>query len=171
MEHNFLLFLLISFWITCVFPSIFMQLMRRTSLKRHLKLTCQSGLAGLQLSLSSAIQGCNGVFHVASPLPSIIQNHEVEVLDPAIRGTLNVLKACADAKSTINASTQVLIKLLKEGYEFLENKFQQMADVRNVAEAPLLVYEKPEAEGRYICSAHAIRTSDIVNKLRREHIS
>ncbi|KAM2598123.1 hypothetical protein TB2_036701 [Malus domestica] len=45
-----------------------------------------------------------------------------------------------------NASTLVLIKLLK-------------------AEAVLMAYEKPEAEGRYICTAH-IKARDLVEELR-----
>lgn len=39
-----------------------------------------------------------------------------------------------------------------EGYEETDNKLQLMVDVRDVAEA--LVYERPKAEGRYICTAH-----------------
>lgn len=84
-------------------------------------------------SLVSAIDGCSGVFHVASPVPStIVPNPEagnlftsrlhrvfeslvplvrifhfsfsrtpsvqVELLEPAVKGTLNVLKACLEAK-------------------------------------------------------------------------
>jgi nucleoside-diphosphate-sugar epimerase len=49
-------------------------------------------------SLLEAFTGCDGVFHVASPVPSIVvPNPEVEVLEPAIQGTLNVLKACVQA--------------------------------------------------------------------------
>lgn len=48
----------------------------------------------------------------------------------------------------------------------MENKLRNLVDVRDVAEALLLVYEKPEAEGRYICTAHEIRTEDLVEKLR-----
>ncbi|GLU00123.1 hypothetical protein SLE2022_175150 [Rubroshorea leprosula] len=45
-------------------------------------------------SLYSAIEGCCGVFHVASPLPTTaVQNPEVELIEPAVKGTLNVLKA------------------------------------------------------------------------------
>lgn len=197
-------------------------------------------------SLYSAIQGCSGVFHVASPVPSTtVPNPEVEVIEPAVKGTLNVLKACAEAKvervvvvssgaavsmnpswpkdqvmnescwsnkeycrttknwyclakteaeseafdyakqsglnvvtvcptiilgpmlqSTVNASSMVLIKLLREGYESIENKLRLIVDVRDVAEALLLAYEKPEAEGRYICTAHAVRTRDLVEKLK-----
>ncbi|RVW50941.1 Cinnamoyl-CoA reductase 1 [Vitis vinifera] len=69
-------------------------------------------------------------------------------------------------QSTINASSLVLIKILKEGYETLENKFRMIVDVRDVAEALLITYEKPEAEGRYICTAHMIKARDLVEKLR-----
>ncbi|MFQ6662955.1 hypothetical protein Gotur_030643 [Gossypium turneri] len=182
-------------------------------------------------SLCSAITGCTGVFHVASPVPSTIE----EVIEPAVKGTLNVLKACVESnvkrvvvvssvtavslnprwpqialfnclcqnwyclskteaeseafefakksgldvvtvcptlvwgpllQSTINASSKVLINLLKEGYDTLENKLRKIVDVRDVAQALLLVYEKPAAEGRYICTAHTIKARDLVEKLR-----
>ncbi|KAK6257299.1 hypothetical protein QUC31_000758 [Theobroma cacao] len=197
-------------------------------------------------SLCSAIEGCTGVFHVACPVPSTtVPNPQVEMIEPAVKGTLNVLKACLEenvkrvvvvssvsavslnprwpkgqikdeacwsdkeyctttknwycfskteaeseafefAKRTgldvvtvcptlilgpllqpaVNASSLVLIKLLKEGYDSLENKHRSIVDVRDVAQALLLVYEKPEAEGRYICTAHSIRARDLVDKLR-----
>ncbi|XP_034676954.1 cinnamoyl-CoA reductase 2-like isoform X1 [Vitis riparia] len=198
-------------------------------------------------TLCSAIAGCDGVFHVASPVPptTVVPNPEVELMEPAVKGTLNVLKACTEAKvkrvvvvssgsavmrnprwpkgkvkdetcwsdkeycrttenwyclskteaetealeyakksgldvvrvcptlvlgpilqSTINASSLVLIKLLKEGYESLENKHRMIVDARDVAEALLLAYEQPEAEGRYICTAHMIKMQDLVENLR-----
>uniref|UniRef100_A0A0E0LDM5 NAD-dependent epimerase/dehydratase domain-containing protein n=1 Tax=Oryza punctata TaxID=4537 RepID=A0A0E0LDM5_ORYPU len=50
-------------------------------------------------SVASAVAGCVGVFHVASPVPSSRStNPEVEVIAPAVTGTLNVLKACHEAK-------------------------------------------------------------------------
>ncbi|GLT35295.1 hypothetical protein SLA2020_097620 [Shorea laevis] len=198
-------------------------------------------------SLLSAIEGCSGVFHVASPvlMPSSFSNPEVEMVEPAVKGTLNVLKACLEAKvrrvvvvssraaisfnpkwpkgkimdetcwsdkeyckakklwyklskteseiealkfakstgldvvticpslilgpmlqSTINASSWTLINLLKEEHESLENKLWNIVDVRDVADALLLAYEKPEAEGRYICTADAIKSCDLLDKLR-----
>ncbi|XP_027160277.1 cinnamoyl-CoA reductase 1-like [Coffea eugenioides] len=200
-------------------------------------------------SISAAIRGCDGVFHVASPVPSgSVPNPEVELVEPAVKGTLNVLKACSEAnvkrvvavsstaavvvspnrhkgeiidetcwsdgeycKTTnnwycysktvaesealqyaketgldvltvcpsfvlgpmlqrdVNASSLVLIKLLKEGYEEIENKFRDMVDVRDVAEALLLVYGRPEAEGRYICSSHLTATKDMVEILRKNY--
>ncbi|KAH7566973.1 hypothetical protein JRO89_XS07G0002300 [Xanthoceras sorbifolium] len=149
-------------------------------------------------SISSAIIGCTGVFHVASP---------VEVVEPAVKGTLNVLKACNEAKVkrvvvvssraavvfnhrwpkgqmkdetcwsdkeycrtamfTVNASSHTLINFLKEGYKSVENKLWLTVDVRDVAEALLLSYKKPEAEGRYISMAHTIESRDLLDRGRR----
>ncbi|KAL5845523.1 hypothetical protein ACOSQ4_011481 [Xanthoceras sorbifolium] len=197
-------------------------------------------------SVSSAIVECSGVFHLATPVPSTdVLNPEVEVIEPAVKGTLNVLKACLEAKvkrvvvvssgaavcmnprwpkdrvmdetcwsdkeycrtvekwycvakteaeiealqfakrngldvvtvcpnltlgpllqSTVNASSIVLIKLLKEGYESIENKLRKIVDVRDLAEALLLTYEKPKAEGRYICTIHMVKLQDLVDKLK-----
>ncbi|KAG6785531.1 hypothetical protein POTOM_007092 [Populus tomentosa] len=101
---------------------------------------------------------------------------EREAWEFAKRSGLDVVTICPslilgpNLLSAVNASSKVLIKLLKdanvEGYESLENKLRHLVDVRDVAEALLLVYEKPEAEGRYICTAHEIRTEDLVEKLR-----
>ncbi|XP_054779611.1 cinnamoyl-CoA reductase 1-like isoform X1 [Prosopis cineraria] len=68
--------------------------------------------------------------------------------------------------TTVNASSLVLLKLCK-GPESLENKHRWIVDVRDVADATLMAYEKPEAEGRYICTAHSINTDELVEKLRR----
>nr|GMD28974.1 cinnamoyl-coa reductase 2 [Ipomoea batatas] len=132
-------------------------------------------------SLAAAITGCTGVFHVACPK---------DLVEPALNGTLNVLKACSESnvkrvvivssvsavfvtpnwpkdKHTVNASSLVLVKLLKEGYETLENKGRLLVDVRDVVESLLLVYERPEAEGRYICTAHEIKSQDLVEMLKK----
>ncbi|KAM3276255.1 hypothetical protein ACQJBY_044563 [Aegilops geniculata] len=46
-----------------------------------------------------AIEGCQGVFHVASPVPSEnATDPELEVLRPAVAGTKNVLEAASAAK-------------------------------------------------------------------------
>ncbi|XP_052203395.1 cinnamoyl-CoA reductase 1-like isoform X1 [Diospyros lotus] len=198
-------------------------------------------------SVSAAIKGCDGVFHVASPVPSgSVPNPEVQLIEPAVKGTLNVLEessaanvkrvvfvssgaavsmnpawpegqvkdeACWSDKeycrktnnwyclskteaesealefakrsgldvvtvcptlvlgpklqSSTNASSLVLIKLLKEGYDEVENRSRMVVDVRDVAEALLLAYEKPEAEGRYICTAHLIKSKDMVEIVRK----
>ncbi|ESQ51957.1 hypothetical protein EUTSA_v10017002mg [Eutrema salsugineum] len=67
---------------------------------------------------------------------------------------------------TVNASTLALVKLLKEGFESRDNQVRLVVDVRDVAQALLLVYEEAEAEGRYICVAHTVKEQDIVEKLK-----
>ncbi|KAG6704513.1 hypothetical protein I3843_07G131100 [Carya illinoinensis] len=201
-------------------------------------------------SIRSAVDGCVGVFHVASPVPSsadTVLNPEVEVIEPAVKGTQNVLKASLEAKvkrfvfvssaaalsmnpswpkdrvmdetcwsdkeycrttknwyclskteaecevlevakgsgldvvsicptlvlgpvlqSTVNASSLFLIRLLK-GPESVENKLRFIVDVRDVAEALILAFEKPEAEGRYICLAHMIKTKSLVDMLKSKY--
>ena len=44
-----------------------------------------------------AVKGCCQVYHIASPVPRGIPRDENEVIGPALEGTLNVLKACAEA--------------------------------------------------------------------------
>ncbi|XP_021772894.1 cinnamoyl-CoA reductase 1-like isoform X1 [Chenopodium quinoa] len=45
-------------------------------------------------SFDSAISGCHGVFHTASPVLFAVTDPQADVLDPAIKGTLNVLASC-----------------------------------------------------------------------------
>ncbi|XP_057550158.1 phenylacetaldehyde reductase-like [Amaranthus tricolor] len=45
-------------------------------------------------SFDSAISGCQGVFHTASPVDFNVIDPQVDVIDPAVKGTLNVLSAC-----------------------------------------------------------------------------
>ncbi|KAG0515158.1 hypothetical protein BDA96_10G255200 [Sorghum bicolor] len=197
-------------------------------------------------SVASAIAGCEGVFHVASPVPSgRSSNPEVEVIGPAVLGTTNVLKACYEAKvkrvvvvssvaaifsnpywpkgkafdedcwsdedycrknedwyylsktlsereafayaaktgldvvticpalvfgplmqSILNASSKILLNYFKGDRETIENRLRNIVDVRDVADALLLAYEKPEASGRYICSSQPIKVSDMINILK-----
>ncbi|PPS03541.1 hypothetical protein GOBAR_AA17134 [Gossypium barbadense] len=47
----------------------------------------------------SIVDGCHGVFHTASPVILSATDPQAEVIDPAIKGTLNVLKSCAKVPS------------------------------------------------------------------------
>ncbi|KAL6873470.1 hypothetical protein ACP4OV_013552 [Aristida adscensionis] len=197
-------------------------------------------------SVAAAVAGCEGVFHIASPVPSgRSSNPEVEVIAPAVTGTANVLKACYEAKvkrvvvvssvaavfsnpnwpkgkvfdedswsdeehcrknedwyylsktlaereafayaaktgldvvticpsvvlgplmqPTVNSSSKILLNYLKGDRETVENRIRNIVDVRDVADALLLTYEKPEASGRYICSSAPIKVSDMINILK-----
>ncbi|XP_057456777.1 cinnamoyl-CoA reductase CAD2-like [Lotus japonicus] len=50
-------------------------------------------------SFDSVIDGCDGVFHTASPVSFIVKDPQTELIDPAVKGTLNVLKSCAKSPS------------------------------------------------------------------------
>ncbi|MQM06285.1 hypothetical protein Taro_039106, partial [Colocasia esculenta] len=67
---------------------------------------------------------------------------------------------------TVNASSFGLIQTLKGLLDPMENMFLHLVDVRDVADALLLAYEKPEAAGRYICCSHGIKLHNFVDKLR-----
>ncbi|KAF8013274.1 hypothetical protein BT93_I1199 [Corymbia citriodora subsp. variegata] len=45
-------------------------------------------------SFDVAIMGCEGVFHTASPVLIPSRDPKAEILEPAIEGTLNVLRSC-----------------------------------------------------------------------------
>uniref|UniRef100_A0A803P6F4 NAD-dependent epimerase/dehydratase domain-containing protein n=1 Tax=Cannabis sativa TaxID=3483 RepID=A0A803P6F4_CANSA len=48
-------------------------------------------------SFDYVVDGCEGVFHTASPVLVSVNNPQAELIDPAVKGTLNVLKSCAKA--------------------------------------------------------------------------
>ncbi|KAJ4819160.1 Phenylacetaldehyde reductase [Rhynchospora pubera] len=64
-------------------------------------------------SFDTAIEGCHGVFHTASPCQSTAADPKAELIDPAVNGTLNVLRSCSKypsikrivVTSSINAVT------------------------------------------------------------------
>ncbi|XP_031273700.1 putative anthocyanidin reductase [Pistacia vera] len=50
-------------------------------------------------SFDSAVDGCEGVFHTASPVTMSANDPQAELIDPAVKGTLNVLRSCAKVQS------------------------------------------------------------------------
>ncbi|KAJ9158828.1 hypothetical protein P3X46_024374 [Hevea brasiliensis] len=50
-------------------------------------------------SFDGIIDGCDGVFHTASPAILSTNNPEADLFEPAVKGTLNVLKSCAKVPS------------------------------------------------------------------------
>ncbi|XP_008652870.1 cinnamoyl-CoA reductase 2 [Zea mays] len=200
-------------------------------------------------ALATAVVACEGVFHVASPVPADkVLDPESEVLSPAVKGTLNVLQACSAnnvqkvvvvsstaavyfnpswpqgrtkdescwsdrdlciknenwycaaktiAEETaveygeknglivvtvcpcivlgpllqplINASSELLVYIIKGGPRVLKNLPWNIVDVRDVADALLLVYEKVESSGRYICAPNRISTNNMVNLFKKSY--
>ncbi|KAL1545002.1 phenylacetaldehyde reductase-like [Salvia divinorum] len=50
-------------------------------------------------SFDSVVNGCEAVFHTASPFYHAVTDPQAELIDPAVKGTLNVLGSCAKAPS------------------------------------------------------------------------
>ncbi|XP_061969052.1 dihydroflavonol 4-reductase-like [Populus nigra] len=50
-------------------------------------------------SYDEAIQGCTGVFHVATPMDFESKDPENEVIKPTINGVLDIMRACANSKT------------------------------------------------------------------------
>ncbi|WOL17130.1 cinnamoyl-CoA reductase 2-like [Canna indica] len=45
-------------------------------------------------SFDAGVEGCDGVFHTASPFYHAVTDPQAELLEPAVKGTLNVLASC-----------------------------------------------------------------------------
>lgn len=97
---------------------------------------------------------------------------EEKALDFAKRTGLGLVSICPSLvlgpilqSTNVNASSLVLLKLLK-GCDSLENKLRWIVDVRDLVDAIYLAYENLEAEGRYLCTSHTIRTRHLVEKLK-----
>ncbi|XP_010475785.1 PREDICTED: cinnamoyl-CoA reductase 1-like [Camelina sativa] len=52
-----------------------------------------------ECSFEQAIQGCDAVFHTASPVLFTVTDPQTELIDPALKGTMNVLNTCKKTPS------------------------------------------------------------------------
>ncbi|XP_060670632.1 phenylacetaldehyde reductase-like isoform X2 [Ziziphus jujuba] len=50
-------------------------------------------------AFDALVDGCEGVFHTASPILLSVNDPQAELIDPAVKGTLNVLKSCLKVAS------------------------------------------------------------------------
>ncbi|XP_008792164.2 phenylacetaldehyde reductase-like [Phoenix dactylifera] len=196
-------------------------------------------------SILAAVQGTTGVFHLASPNRlSPVQDPQRELLDPAEKGTLNVLRAAQESRvrrvvvtssmaaifpnpswpagmvynedswtdvdyckklelwypvsktlaeraawefaakerldvvvinpavvlgpvlpPSINDSVAILLHLLQGREMELNNLYIGCVDVRDVALAHILLFEKPLAQGRHPCVEAITRWCDFVAKV------
>lgn len=87
---------------------------------------------------------------------------EKEALEYGKTNELKIVTICP----SMNSSSLYLLSYLKDGLETLDSGTRSFVDVRDTAKALLLIYEKDEAEGRYICSSHDITTQDLAEKLK-----
>ncbi|KAL5708076.1 Coumarine and phenylpropanoid biosynthesis [Ranunculus cassubicifolius] len=50
-------------------------------------------------AFDSIVDGCIGVFHTASPCVFVVKDPQAELIEPAVKGTLNILSSCAKTPS------------------------------------------------------------------------
>ncbi|KAJ0468448.1 Dihydroflavonol 4-reductase [Helianthus annuus] len=50
-------------------------------------------------SFDEAIEGCHGVFHVATPMDFESKDPENEIIKPTVQGVLSIVRSCAKAKT------------------------------------------------------------------------
>ncbi|TKW33865.1 hypothetical protein SEVIR_2G267300v4 [Setaria viridis] len=100
---------------------------------------------------------------------------EKTALEYAEQSGLNVVTVCPTMalgpllRPVVNVSHEFLIYNIKGGPTVMKNIPWHIVDVRDVANALLLVYEKEESAGRYICAPHHISAKDLVNLLKKTH--
>lgn len=66
---------------------------------------------------------------------------------------------------TINASSIHVLKYMTGSAKTYVNSVQSYIHVQDVAAAHLLVFESPEANGRYLCAESVLHRSDVVDVL------
>ncbi|XP_021309219.1 cinnamoyl-CoA reductase 2 [Sorghum bicolor] len=176
-------------------------------------------------TLTPAVQGCQGVFHLATPVPedkilhpdvhkvvvmssnaAVTSNPnwpqdrlkdescwsdtefckekedwysvaktlaEQEASEYARNNGLNVVALCPPyvfgplLQSSVNTSSKLLIYVIKGGPDVMTNRMWDVVDVRDVADALLLLYENDRSSGRYICSPNRVCTRDLVDLLKK----
>ncbi|XP_022680252.1 putative anthocyanidin reductase isoform X2 [Setaria italica] len=87
---------------------------------------------------------------------------EEKALEYAEKNGLNVVTVCPCLvlgpllQPAVSASNEFFIYVIK-------------VNVRDVADALLLVYEKAESSGRYLCAPDRVSTKDLLNILKKTH--
>ncbi|GJN21436.1 hypothetical protein PR202_gb08908 [Eleusine coracana subsp. coracana] len=94
-------------------------------------------------------------------------------LDYADKNGLNVVTLCPPLafgpllQPTVNTSSNFLIDIVKGGPDAVSNRRWPIVDVRDVADASLLLYETKDSSGRYICSPNHVSAKDLVDLLKK----
>nr|GMD05634.1 cinnamoyl-CoA reductase 1-like [Ipomoea batatas] len=153
-------------------------LMELEGAKERLTL-CKADLLDFQ-SLREAIDGCDGVFHTASPVTddpnwycygkTVAEQIAWEVakekgIDLVVLNPMLVLGPLL--QPTVNASVVHILKYLTGSVKTYVNAVQGYVHVRDVALAHILLYETPSASGRYICAESILHRSQVVEILAK----
>ncbi|KAF7833718.1 cinnamoyl-CoA reductase [Senna tora] len=144
-------------------------------------------------SFDSVVEGCEGVFHTASPFYTNVKDPQAELIDPAVKGTLNVLKSCAKSPSVkrvvltssiaavaYNGKPKTPEVVVDEtwfstpdfcteskvyGAQTFPNLSAGWINVKDVANAHIHAFEISSATGRYCLVERVVHYSEIVKIL------
>nr|GMD30587.1 cinnamoyl-CoA reductase 1-like [Ipomoea batatas] len=120
-------------------------------------------------SLREAINGCDGVFHTASPVTDdpnwycygkmvaekkAWEEAKERGVDLVVINPVLVLGPLL--QTTINASILHILKYLTGSAKTYANSVQAYVHVKDVALAHILLFETPSASGRYICAENVL---------------
>ncbi|KAJ0837602.1 putative cinnamyl-alcohol dehydrogenase [Helianthus annuus] len=72
-------------------------------------------------SFDSAVNGCVCVFHTASPVIISVDDPQAQLIDPAVKGTLNVLKSAAKVQSLKKVVLTSSMAVVVSGKRLLES--------------------------------------------------
>jgi dihydroflavonol-4-reductase len=137
---------------------------------------------------AEAVNGCDYVLHVASPIPFKAPRHEDELIRPAVDGTARVLTAAARAgvqrvvcTSSVDVITRNSATAGRQRTEadwsdpaecnaYAKSKLQAERRAWELAAAHRLALEVPEAQGnRYICANGRLPMTGIAEILKQEY--
>jgi len=100
---------------------------------------------------------------------------EETALEYGEKNGLNVVTVCPcivfgpQLQSIVNTSSELLVYVIKGGPSSMIDILWHIVDVRDVADALLMVYEKPESSGRYISAPNYITTKAILELLKKTY--
>ncbi|CAA7037062.1 unnamed protein product [Microthlaspi erraticum] len=80
-----------------------------------------------ECSFEEAIKGCDAVFHTASPVKFDVKDPQTELIDPALKGIMNVLNTCKRAPSVkrviVTSSTSAVCVRQLESTDVVDETF------------------------------------------------
>ena len=95
---------------------------------------------------SAAVEGCDAIFHVASPVPTIYPKDPAEVIETDTKGTLNVLEAAASQginRVVLTSSVTAILGAIREDKVYTGNDWSDPRDPRR----PLMPSAKHSPNG------------------------
>uniref|UniRef100_A0A915KTZ6 NAD-dependent epimerase/dehydratase domain-containing protein n=1 Tax=Romanomermis culicivorax TaxID=13658 RepID=A0A915KTZ6_ROMCU len=91
---------------------------------------------------NEAVQGCQYVIHTASPFPADVPKNPDDVIQPALDGTLTVLRACKDAQSVkrvvLTSSLAAIMGQAEKSTDYDENDWTNIDSLDRTSDAYMI---------------------------------